>query len=355
MNPQEAINNGADLSVSISGGKDSTATYLHLLESGTLDAVEKAGGRVYRVFADTGWELPATYAYLEELEERFGKIHRVATWVPGPNEAPPTGYDHLEPVWKTERGGVGGAMHADRWAYARLLETRFGRYSPMIRFMMEWRKLPSISTGPWCTDSTKRLPQVGFLAKLDNPVSCVGVRAEESRKRAAMPEYEWSDAYDALVWRPIHAWKKSDVIAVHQRHGIAPNPLYLQGEGAGRVGCGPCKYSGKDDLRWLATHHPERIALVQELERVMGEMGTAREEAGAGQPYWFTLSKKVGKKTVDWAVPVATAVDWAQTARGGRQVVFWRPPTEGCAEWGLCEAVRPLDDGRQGPPADQPG
>ena len=23
---------------------------------------------------------------------------------------------------------------------------------------------------------------------------------------------------------------------------------------------------------------------------------------------------------------------------GGRQVVFWRPPTEGCAEWGLCES-----------------
>ena len=337
MTPIEAIAGGADLSVSMSGGKDSTATYLHLLESGTLEAVEKAGGKVYRVFADTGWELPATYAYLDELEARFGKIHRVATWVPGPNEAPPAGYDHLEPIWKTERGGVAGAMHADRWAYARLLETRFGRYSPMIRLMMEWRKIP-MSSRRWCTDDTKKRPQVGFLATLNSPINCIGVRAEESRKRAAAPEYEWSDDYDALVWRPIHAWKKSDVIAIHQRHGIAPNPLYLQGEGSGRVGCGPCVNSGKDDLRWLATHHPERIALVQELERVMGEMGTAREEAGAGQPYWFTLSKKVGKKTVDWAVPVATAVDWAQTARGGRQVVFWRPPTEGCAEWGLCES-----------------
>ena len=113
MSPAEAIANGSDLSVSLSGGKDSTATYLHLLDSGTLDAVEKAGGKVYRVFADTGWELPATYAYLKELEERFGKIHRVATWGPGPNEAPPAGYDYLEPRWKTGLGGDGGKSNAD--------------------------------------------------------------------------------------------------------------------------------------------------------------------------------------------------------------------------------------------------
>lgn len=350
MNPQEAISNGADLSVSLSGGKDSTATYLHLLESGTLDAVERAGGKVYRVFADTGWELPATYAYLDELEQRFGKIHRVATWVPGPNEAPPAGYDHLESVWKSERGGVGGVMHADRWAYARLLETRFGRYSPMIRLMMEWRKVPT-PVRKWCTEETKKKPFIGFLATLNSPINCIGVRAEESRKRAAMPEYEWSDAYDALVWRPIHAWKKSDVIGIHQRHGIAPNPLYLQGEGAGRVGCGPCVNSGKDDVRWLAVHHPERIALVEELERVLAEI----EEDRKVFPFWFKLSRETSDGVVDFGVPISAAIEWAQTARGGRQMVFWRPPTEGCAEWGLCEAVRPVDDGRQGPPADQSG
>ena len=345
MTPQEAIESGADLSVSMSGGKDSTATYLHLLESGTLDAVERAGGRVYRVFADTGWELPATYAYLDELEQRFGKIHRVATWVPGPNEAPPAGYDHLEPVWKTGRGGVAGAMHADRWAYARILELRFGRYSPMIRLMMEWRKAPS-SVRRWCTEDTKKRPQVGFLATLNSPINCIGVRAEESRKRAAMPEYEWADAYDALVWRPIHAWKKADVIAIHQRHGIAPNPLYFQGQGSGRVGCGPCVNSGKDDLRWLATHHPERIALVEEVERVFGEMDTPRSLSGAGQPYWFILNKISDTGMEETAVPVRKAVEWAQTARGGRQVVFWRPPTKGCAEWGLCEAVRSVGEGQ---------
>jgi 3'-phosphoadenosine 5'-phosphosulfate sulfotransferase (PAPS reductase)/FAD synthetase len=86
----EQIAKGCDLVVSLSGGKDSTATYLHLLEQGVFDKVEQAGGQVRRVFADTGWELDETYAYLDVLADRFGPIDRVALWVPGHDEAPPT-------------------------------------------------------------------------------------------------------------------------------------------------------------------------------------------------------------------------------------------------------------------------
>jgi 3'-phosphoadenosine 5'-phosphosulfate sulfotransferase (PAPS reductase)/FAD synthetase len=85
----DQLDKGADLVVSMSGGKDSTATYLHLLEQGVFDRVERAGGTVRRVFADTGWELDETYAYLDVLAARFGPIDRVALWVPGPNEDPP--------------------------------------------------------------------------------------------------------------------------------------------------------------------------------------------------------------------------------------------------------------------------
>ena len=42
----------------VSGGKDSTALSLHLAELG----IEHR-----RVFADTGWEHPDTYAYLDEV------------------------------------------------------------------------------------------------------------------------------------------------------------------------------------------------------------------------------------------------------------------------------------------------
>ena len=59
--------------VSVSGGKDSTLTLALALEK-----YQGTDIPVIAVFADTGWEHPATYRYLEQLEEFFGiKIHRV--------------------------------------------------------------------------------------------------------------------------------------------------------------------------------------------------------------------------------------------------------------------------------------
>lgn len=318
-----------DLVVSLSGGADSSATYLHLKEQGFLDAWEAAGGRVFRVFMDTGWELSETYRYLDELERVVGRIHRIATWVPGPGEAPPVGFDHLEPVWKTP----GKVMDGDRWAMAKLIETRIGRYCPMVRLILQWGKVPT-SVRKWCTADLKQRPVQGFLAGLDNPVNVLGVRAEESAKRSRQPAFEWSDDFDAWIWRPIKWWSKADRVAIHARFGLAPNPLYLQGQGAGRVGCRVCVNSGKEDLLWIEEFHPETIEILDEVEMMLKDLPTAREAAGAGAPMWFSLSRN----NEDWAVPVREAVRWAHTGRGGRQAMLFRPRQDpGCSAWGLCE------------------
>lgn len=318
-----------DVCISLSGGADSTATYLHLKEEGFLDAVEATGGRVFRVFMDTGWELEETYRYLDELELVVGKIHRIATWVPGPGEERPTGYDHLEPVWKTP----GKVMDGDRWALARVIETRLGRYCPMVRLILQWGKVPT-SVRKWCTADLKQRPVQGFLAGLDDPLNIIGVRAEESDKRAQQPAFEWSDDFDAWIVRPIKWWTKADRIAIHNRFGLTPNPLYLQGQGAGRVGCRVCVNSGKDDILWIEEFHPFTIELLALLEAMLADLPTPREAAGAGSPRWFTLSRN-GK---DWIVPVQQAVFWAHTTRGGRQAFLFRPRQDpGCSAWGLCE------------------
>lgn len=319
----------SDLSISLSGGADSTACYLYLLESGVIERFEAAGSRVVRVFMDTGWELPETYAYLDTLEARFGPIQRIATWAPGPDEAPPVGYAHLEPLWVTP----GRCMDPALWALAKDFEARIGRYCPMIRLILQWRKVPT-SVRRWCTADLKQRPVIGFLKTLQDPINAIGVRAEESRARAAQLPWEWSDDYDAHIWRPIHAWTKQDRIDIHARHGLAPNPLYLRGQGAGRVGCRVCVSSGKADLRWIAEYFPETIDLLRELEATLEAIGSPRQEAGAGSPRWFTLSRE-GK---DWMVPVDQAVKWAKTERGGRQFPLFKPVTDpGCSAWGLCE------------------
>lgn len=55
---------------SVSGGKDSTALLLALREAG----IEHSA-----VFADTGWEHPAVYEYLDLLRQRLGRIDVVTS------------------------------------------------------------------------------------------------------------------------------------------------------------------------------------------------------------------------------------------------------------------------------------
>lgn len=324
------------LVISMSGGKDSTATALHLLESGILDRHVQSGGEVRRVFMDTGWELDETYRYLDDvLEPLLGRIERAALWVPGPGESPPAGYDHLEPLWATP----GKTMAADRWALAKVFEARMGRYSPMIRLLIHKAIFPS-SQRRFCTDETKRRVVRGYLERQDDPCNAIGIRAEESAARAALPEVEFSSDWDCWLWRPIISWEKADVISIHQRFGITPNPLYLQGAGAGRVGCGPCVHTGRQDMRWLIDQHPARLNLLADLEHTIADIEDApwrRSEYDA--PGWFQLSRLEAGEIKSRCVPVSEYAAWAlsEPRKGGQVAMFPHHEPPGCSIWGLCE------------------
>ena len=86
----------------------------------------------------------------------------------------------------------------------------------------------------------------------DPVLSCVGIRWDESAKRAAMDAYDVSifKGHEIEIWRPLLAWTNQDVIDIHHRHGLRPNPLYVAG--AERVGCWPCIYSRKSEIRMIA-------------------------------------------------------------------------------------------------------
>jgi len=61
--------------ISLSGGKDSTAMLLMMLER--KEPIHSV------VFSDTGWEFPAMYAHLDLLEKRTGvKIWRLQPRLP---------------------------------------------------------------------------------------------------------------------------------------------------------------------------------------------------------------------------------------------------------------------------------
>lgn len=287
--------------VSVSGGKDSAAACLYLLEQG----IEHL-----RVFADTGWEHPSTVEYvLGPLQDKLGQIDVVRS--PGGGFAD----------WCRKKG-------------------MFPSRTPRMR---------------WCTRTLKLEPMAAWMARFDDHVvNAVGVRREESRRRAKLPERDvprgrlaWGDVE---VWRPIIDWTKDEVIAIHRRHGLAPNPLYLQG--AERVGCWPCVCSGKAAIRLVADLDPARIDEIRQLEADVQEAARLRYEArgetfdslGLTPPTMFSrqLTKaELARRDDDIKStnrPIDEAVSWARTSRGGRQHDWFFEGTPSCVAWGLCAA-----------------
>lgn len=271
--------------VGTSGGKDSTATCLHLQELG----IEHR-----RVFADTGWEHPDTYEYLcDYLPEHIGPID----WVQGE-------YTFEELVEK--KGMFPGAL------------SRF------------------------CTTELKVKPIQEYLGGIDGEIiNPIGIRAAESQARAKQVEWEWSDTFDCWVWRPIIRWSEQDVIDIHQRHGVRPNPLYIKGSGATHVGCFPCRFAGKKDLNLMAEIWPERVDTIRALEQRVGDAAVARNPDNA-RPKMFTLRTPGDPKKR--MVPIDEVMEWARTSQGGKQLKLFMVDDEnaGCRKWGLCDA--PADD-----------
>lgn len=304
---------------SISGGKDSAALSLWLTEQG----IEHT-----RVFQDTGWEHPAVLEYLRgPLAAAIGPIVEIR----GPETM-------------------------------RELIIRKGMFPSRKR--------------RFCTEELKIFPMRAYLAEHfpdGDVVNAVGIRREESQARATASEWEHSKVFDCDVWRPLVEWTMQDVVDIHKRHNLAPNPLYLWG--AERVGCWPCINSRKSEIKLLADRDPARITEIAEIETIVSDSARARWERDRAaelenptpeptdpdlRKAWrkrykrlfvqpFTPPAYFQAKLMDndgnfpcW--PIAKVVDWAKTARGGRQAMFELfdadPWEAGCARWGLCEQPR---------------
>ncbi len=277
---------------SVSGGKDSTALIL---------ALREAEVPARYVFADTQWEAPETYAYLDLLREKLG----ITIDVVGANGG------MLEKIRK--RNGFPGRLQR------------------------------------WCTRELKLQPLRAYHDSLEvETASAMGVRGEESVKRAEMPEWADDEEWGGYVWRPLIAWPVADVIAIHHRHGVPVNPLYLRGHD--RVGCYPCIFSRKEEIRLIAEHSPGRIDEIRDLEQeVEGTRAAANVEKPGRYAHmaatFFQSHEVAGHKIVDGErkrvfLPtyIDKVVEWSRSGKGGKQTMLLPdPPTGGCMRWGMCE------------------
>ena len=283
FNPKEIKD--TKLICSVSGGKDSTAMVLRLLDMGfTFDQMQM-------VYMDTGWEHKKTYEYLDYLEDFF-KV----------------------PILRLKREVKIKEPHGP---FIEKIETMLGFESPYVRMLFR-KNFFSNRLGKWCTSQLKMRPFKDFLKTLeDEYISCVGIRREESQRRSTYPEKEWADNFDCYIWRPIIDFTLDEVIAIHHKHGLIPNHLYLTG--SHRVGCWPCIFSRKKEIAALDA---DRISIIQELENYMTKINNK-------EMTFFMNRSDAGS--------ITEIAEWAKTSRGGKQMTLFNfePPT--CEKWGLCE------------------
>lgn len=275
---------GRRVIASVSGGRDSAALSLHLRELG----IEHE-----RVFMDTGWEHRLTYEYLRgPLTAALGPITEIR------------GAETFTEL--VNRKGIFPARNK-RFCTEEL------KVKPMQRY------LRGLTDGPLFSDA----PEL---------VNAVGIRRAESKARSEMPEWEWSEGFDCEVWRPLVAWTSADVAAIHERHGLAPNPLYALG--ASRVGCWPCIHARKSEIALVASTDPERISGIATQEAALNARALAGPKGDAFiERTMFSFHDGASRH---FPLPIYQAVSWAQSKRGE-----WQPAgaAESCMRHGVCETV----------------
>ena len=219
--------------VSLSGGKDSTAMTLMMVERGMqIDCV---------LCADTGMEFPEMYDHLEKLDAflyRERGIH--ITYLKHPK-----GFEYL--------------MFDDPKQKAAAIENR-----TRLGISLYGNGWPGIQAR-WCTGMLKThliTKEVNRLKKERNALYYVGIAADEE-KRVKNEQY------------PLVEWGVTEAEALHYcyDHGFDWGGLY---EIYHRCSCWCCPFQRIDELRKLRTHHPELW------QRLILMDNRAREQFGAG-------------------------------------------------------------------------
>lgn len=311
-----------------SGGKDSTALYLHLMERGRP---------FIPMFADTDNEAPELYDYVRELPAKTGGPE--IKWVKADlTKNFEIKRKNLPTIWA--KAGV-PQKHIDR-----AMELCHPTGNVFIDVCILRGGFPYIKSR-FCTEYLKLRPFAEVFRPLEGIVfNYTGVRRAESVLRRNYPLRSW-DKLPTLTKKPvakIHPlvdWTLADVMEQHAKHGIKPNPLYELG--VDRVGCWPCVFARKAEISIIARHSPEKIAILREWEALMEYLSRHGNAT-------FFPARNLGKEPPYNARDhgIDEQVKWSQTVRGmpnqfrftefdDNENAVLEEFNTACNIWGTCE------------------
>lgn len=299
--------------VTVSGGKDSLADWLLAIESGV---------KFQAAHADTGHEHPQTVEYLAYLEDKLGPIKRVKADF---TQRITDKRNFVRDKWPSSLVRDLGFSEAEAMVIVRRALNALKPTGIPFLDLCIWKGTFPSTRRKFCSFELKQNPMQELvvdklIAEGKRVITWQGVRAQESKDRAALAE--WEEGFDIgpnlSIYRPILTWTHDEVFALAKRHGIKPNPLYQQG--CRRVGCMPCVNVNKAELAEIFTRWPEEISRVAEWERIVAQCSRRGNAAFFHSGMDPMKAETDGANVTLESHGIEAYRDWALTTRGGRQL-----------------------------------
>ena len=196
--------------ISFSGGKDSTAMALEMLDRGE---------EIHSVIAfDTGWEFPQMFDHWDKFEKYTGlEIVRIR---------PKESFDHSlvhRPVTASK-----GEKKGEVYQYG------YGWPSPMRR---------------WCT--TEKIRGIlKYLKNIEDPISCIGFASDEKHRSEGKSDEKYPQRYPLIEWDI----DEVEALKICKKHGFDWGGLY---DNFNRVSCFCCPLQPLPSIRTLRSKYPE--------------------------------------------------------------------------------------------------
>jgi 3'-phosphoadenosine 5'-phosphosulfate sulfotransferase (PAPS reductase)/FAD synthetase len=312
--------------VAFSGGKDSLACLLHLLEQGaTPKQIElhhhdvDGGGRTFM-------DWPITPAYCRAVAAHFALPLYFSAKEGGFEREMLKSDAQTAPIWWERPDGTTRTVQCDRSEFS----TR--RVFPQTSANLSVR---------WCSSYLK----IDVMTRMVNneprflegkTLIVTGERGQESKNREQYAVFEPDKKTDNRAspdpavrrrqrvirhvdhWRPVKNWSEAEVWAIIKRHGIVPHPAYQLGWG--RLSCRQCIFGSANQWATIQALYPAAFDLVADYEDEFGltiKRGmSVRKQAERGTAYPAALAQPELAAFADqteWRGPIATN-DWQMPA-----------------------------------------
>ncbi len=206
--------------VSFSGGKDSTAMLLRMMELGMeIDEI---------VFADTGMEFPQIYEHIEKVEKNIG---RKITVVKSEKDYMYYMFDHIKTRGKNK--GKKGYMWMDWW-------------------------------NRWCTSQLKQKPIRDYFKQFESKgieiIEYHVIALDESERTNKNKDNTRLIKYPLIDW----GWTEQDALNYCYENGYTWRGLY---EHFNRLSCYLCPLQRLGELEKIYKYFPEQWKHMRELDR----------------------------------------------------------------------------------------